>query len=492
MTIRDRGKEWVTSGRDKRGCSGRSRRKMQTAIAPRTLPGPQMSGTTPPRIAAEGDPGQDDPAPNAVDAFASVMLEKPDERDIADADTPSLLVEAEPALPPVAFWPALALQLGAASTVAAAPGQTATSETPLTGNVKLAEAAAFVVLPSTEGGAEGAAPVPSTAPPSAQSAVVAFAPGVLGLPAGMMADEASPPNSAPTLAGQMPDLAAAPTPGPVSGPVAETLPALDGLTRPPAGLPLTAFAATAQRFSQAAPQSDAPTSSELLGDEDGAPALGDNAKTDKLAPLTAAPASTTPATAAPAVLVAKLAETALQSLFAAQAEAAARDTGDAEGLGLSPLGVHPATHAASVAAAPPTAVPSLAAQLVQTLAQRPDGTTEIALSPDELGHVRVTLQADAKDPDRIVVMLNFERPETLDLFRRHADQLADALRSAGFSGADIGFGRSDGGENRNAQPEAPLPDTIVADRGPVDPVNGNRLHQPTLRLAANSTLDLRL
>jgi Flagellar hook-length control protein FliK len=91
------------------------------------------------------------------------------------------------------------------------------------------------------------------------------------------------------------------------------------------------------------------------------------------------------------------------------------------------------------------AAPQLAAQLGPLLAARGDGSIELALSPDELGHVRVTMQADATNPDRMIVMLNFERPETLDLFRRHADLLAEALKDAGYAGADLNFGQSGAG-----------------------------------------------
>jgi Flagellar hook-length control protein FliK len=90
-------------------------------------------------------------------------------------------------------------------------------------------------------------------------------------------------------------------------------------------------------------------------------------------------------------------------------------------------------------------VPQIAAQITGALSQWSDGATELALSPDELGHVRLRLEPDASNPDRLVVTISFERPETLDLFRRHAGELAEALRSAGYAGADIGFGHEGGG-----------------------------------------------
>jgi hypothetical protein len=134
-------------------------------------------------------------------------------------------------------------------------------------------------------------------------------------------------------------------------------------------------------------------------------------------------------------------------------------------------------------------LPRLAAQLAGTLVHRPDGQTEVALSPEELGHVRLSMQADAKDPDRLVVVLTFERPETLDLFRRHADQLADALRAAGYSGADISFGRS-GGENAGggADPDRPTP--ARQDAALLDP-DTRSLHPPS-KATATGSLDLRL
>ena len=133
-------------------------------------------------------------------------------------------------------------------------------------------------------------------------------------------------------------------------------------------------------------------------------------------------------------------------------------------------------------------LPRLSAQLAGTLVHRADGQTEIALSPEELGHVRLSMQADAQNPERMVVMLTFDRPETLDLFRRHADQLADALREAGYSGADISFGRS-GDENARdgSDPDRPAftPHDTAKD------TDGAPKHHRSA-IAATGSLDLRL
>lgn len=134
----------------------------------------------------------------------------------------------------------------------------------------------------------------------------------------------------------------------------------------------------------------------------------------------------------------------------------------------------------------PLHVPQVAAQISAALSRSADGATELALSPDELGHVRLRLEPDAANPDRMVVMITFERPETLDLFRRHAGELAEALRSAGYAGADIGFGQQGAGAqgfDRRADPPSGWTGDLAQPDAPPPPAP---------RLAAGASLDLRL
>ncbi len=211
------------------------------------------------------------------------------------------------------------------------------------------------------------------------------------------------------------------------------------------------------------------------------PSAGD----DPLVPGTS-PAS---AAATPAVALANLADATLQPTLALQSG----PVGDEETytmVGMTSAVVPlPATTTALAMATSVASVHHLAGQLVQTLSHGSDGSTELALSPDELGHVRVTLQPDPQNPDRLVVMLTFERPETLDLFRRHADQLAEALREAGYTRADIGFGNAGTDSNNSSRRDA-----SGAAAQPVSPdgVSGLDPENPALRLAASGTLDLRL
>lgn len=83
----------------------------------------------------------------------------------------------------------------------------------------------------------------------------------------------------------------------------------------------------------------------------------------------------------------------------------------------------------------------VARQIVQRLEQSTDQITEIVLTPEELGKVRIAIgQGDSPS-----VAVYAERSETLDLLRRHVDTLARELRSAGFPATDISFGGGDGG-----------------------------------------------
>ena len=120
----------------------------------------------------------------------------------------------------------------------------------------------------------------------------------------------------------------------------------------------------------------------------------------------------------------------------------------------------PAAHPLATGTQPLSAsplVPHMVAQIVAGLSSAKPGVTEIALSPEELGRVTLLLQADAQDPDRMVIMLSFDRPETLDLFRRHADQLAEVIRSAGYSGVDISFAQGGNTEGESASGYTPSP-----------------------------------
>lgn len=75
---------------------------------------------------------------------------------------------------------------------------------------------------------------------------------------------------------------------------------------------------------------------------------------------------------------------------------------------------------------------------------------DLHLSPEELGRVRISMLMN----DGVITMtVVAERSETLDLLRRHSEQLAQELRQIGFGTINFSFGQNDGG--RSAQQEAP-------------------------------------
>jgi Flagellar hook-length control protein FliK len=130
-------------------------------------------------------------------------------------------------------------------------------------------------------------------------------------------------------------------------------------------------------------------------------------------------------------------------------------------------------------------VHQVAMQLAKVMVEVTDKATELALAPEELGRVSLRLEPDAANPDRMTILINVERPETLDLFRRHAGELAEAIKAAGYSGADIGFGQHGQGSNPDHKPTENAPGS---GRSAEDPA----LTSPARRDVVGASLDLRL
>ncbi len=84
-------------------------------------------------------------------------------------------------------------------------------------------------------------------------------------------------------------------------------------------------------------------------------------------------------------------------------------------------------------------VPHVARQLVEVMTQATNRPVEIALSPHELGRVRMSIVAD---DNIITVNIVAERGETVDLMRRHIDQLGQTFRSMGYDQINFEFGQS--------------------------------------------------
>lgn len=116
--------------------------------------------------------------------------------------------------------------------------------------------------------------------------------------------------------------------------------------------------------------------------------------------------------------------------------------------------------------------PQLAPLADQAIQSQDADRIEIRLDPEELGRVQFTLQAEG---DSLRVIIAVERPETLDLLRRHADLLTQSLRDAGYGGASLCFstGEDGGADRRPTQPpvitvaeqDTPPPPQIAAESG---------------------------
>ncbi len=115
------------------------------------------------------------------------------------------------------------------------------------------------------------------------------------------------------------------------------------------------------------------------------------------------------------------------------------------------------------------------------------GSVEIALSPEELGHIRLLLRDHMTATP--TVTLHADRADTLDLMRRHIDILAQDLRDMGYRDVSFSFGGQthDGGTTRQHSFRA---DAIAPPDTPQGKVPPAPIHQS--RPIPDGALDLRI
>lgn len=117
------------------------------------------------------------------------------------------------------------------------------------------------------------------------------------------------------------------------------------------------------------------------------------------------------------------------------------------------------------------------------------GTIEITLSPEELGHVRLTVKSH--DITGATVVLQADRPETLDLMRRHVDLLAQDMREFGYRELTFAFQ-----DRRASNREAPAfgPDTDDSAGGSSAPgkVPGGTMTAASRPSIQDGRLDIRI
>lgn len=91
-------------------------------------------------------------------------------------------------------------------------------------------------------------------------------------------------------------------------------------------------------------------------------------------------------------------------------------------------------------------------QLAVAIRRSEGGEIEIALEPEELGKVRLTL---TPHDTRVAISVMVERPETLDLIRRHIDALTNDLRQQGYSQVAFDFAHGQNQQGHKSQADVP-------------------------------------
>ncbi|WP_169052640.1 flagellar hook-length control protein FliK [Pseudooceanicola onchidii] len=155
---------------------------------------------------------------------------------------------------------------------------------------------------------------------------------------------------------------------------------------------------------------------------------------------------------------------------------------------LHPDAIRETSHGTTSHAAPrPSMAPQsdLAARVADQVAQvarhLPGGPVEIALSPEELGRVRMQLTTSDTG---LTLMITAERPETLDLMRKNIDLLADQYRDLGYGTLDFAFGQETADQRGSGGGGNPFGDTPANE--PVEQV------QRSVLKTAKSGMDIRI
>ena len=134
----------------------------------------------------------------------------------------------------------------------------------------------------------------------------------------------------------------------------------------------------------------------------------------------------------------------------------------------------------------------VAQQLANAAHNPPSGPVGLTLSPEELGRVHLMFK---NDNGSLTVSLATERPETLDLMRRHIETLTQELRNIGYREVNISFGQERAGQGSfqsGAQQQAG--DNMVSERPENEPpaIKIERPTSPILSVGPGGGIDLRL
>ncbi|KIC40709.1 hypothetical protein RA27_13170 [Ruegeria sp. ANG-R] len=127
---------------------------------------------------------------------------------------------------------------------------------------------------------------------------------------------------------------------------------------------------------------------------------------------------------------------------------------------------------------------AIAGQLAAVVSTRPGaGGVEIALNPEELGRVSITLNSRE---DGFFLTIAAERPETLDLMRRHIAILSAEFERLGYGDLSLDLGMSGEAPQQGGHPES---DTAVDS---VEMAGATDHPAPTIPIGPDRGLDMRL
>lgn len=125
----------------------------------------------------------------------------------------------------------------------------------------------------------------------------------------------------------------------------------------------------------------------------------------------------------------------------------------------------------------------VATMLAERVAGASSGRLDVRLSPEELGKLQISF---LQDETGLNVVIRADRPDTLDLLRRHISQFTQDLRDQGYEEVTIFFGADDGemAEERSHPHSATFVETAGAP--------GEAVPASSLETVVNGGLDLRL
>lgn len=153
--------------------------------------------------------------------------------------------------------------------------------------------------------------------------------------------------------------------------------------------------------------------------------------------------------------------------------------------GPEPRGVQTTTSATPLPQAVPAPPPAAVEQVMRAMTGLGDRAIEIALSPEELGRVRMTL---ATVDGGLTLTIHAEREDTLALLRRNMDLLGNELRDLGFKNLSFQFSQDGQGRDKSGGSDTP---TAASDDMPLENADPAASHQRTANTMP-ARLDIRL